>query len=695
MPRMNIWQWIGWGIGIGVILISCRRDSEVLESAAYFPLLKSSLRLQDLSAVHWRDDSSARLWMRMETSVYRLGIDNFWYFPDTSFSKNVSLKTLSLGTRSMEYRLTLGKIARDMGTSGIPILLAHGSQTVIPPFSDVTTNPTEIDITEIFESAKFVSGKLYLRLYNGLPIDLQDVVFELRNRYLGTVIVEDTIPLLSSGTMHVDSYDLAGKEVEGHLLFELISISSPGSGGLVVIDTNDAVALTLEGKNMYVEEATAVFPSQNFVDDSLDVYYHLDPIRLAYAEIAGGTLEVEAIHTMPDSMYFFLSLPGVQDMSGWPMKVNWVLRPSPTRDSVRRREVYSLVGYSVDFTGKDHDTFNSFYQITVLRFDSTGKKIHLSLKDSIYLNYRLLGMLPSYARGYMGRDTTSVAGVADMPWIRRFFDDGWIRFDEVSAGIVFENTFGFDADVILQSIVGYNSATGQYRTLNASLLGRTYRIPPATDRPLSPAYLEVPVHSASSNLISFLQNMPDQIEVVGTVFRNPSGNPNRLTDFFYDSSYLDVKVWMEAPMQLSVKDFYLQDTLAMVPFVTDEVDSFQLFWRYVNDYPITWDVQVYAWDSLHQQVIDSLWNIPWRIAPARLVDPSSPDPLGRVFASVRGEGSVMWDGADAQRFQSATHWIIRAQAQTVPDNRQVVLYSDYRLQIDVYGRIRYTLPINP
>ncbi len=675
--------------------MGCRKAPHELETSTHLPILEADLGLHRIEAVEWEADTSGVLRMRLEASVYRFGIDEFWRFPDTSFQKNVSLKTLSLGTRSVVHRLTLGQIARGMGTAGLPLLLAHGTQTIIPPFNDVGANAVEIDITEMFEEAKFISGKLYLTVHNGLPLDLHTIVFEVRNRTLGDRVIADTIPYLAAGGFFVDSYDLAGKRVEGRLLFELLSMSSPGSNGPVLVDTNDAVTLTLQGRNMYVEEATAVFPSQNFVDDSLDVYYHLDPIRLAYAEIASGKLDVEAVHTMPDSMFFYLSLPGVRDVSGRPMNVDWALRPSPTRDSVRRYEVYSLEGYSVDFTGQYHDTFNSFYQITVLRFDSTGKKVHLSLRDSIYLRYRLLDMRPAYARGYMGKDTISAGGAAEFPWLRRLFDDGWIRFEEVEAGVLFENTFGFDADILIQGVSGWNSFTRRYAVLNGPIIGTMYRVPAATDRPLTPGRREVRLSSDGSNLVDFLAEMPDRIEVTGTVFRNPSGDPERLTDFFYDSSYFDVKVWMEAPLRLSMRGLRLVDTLPMVQFSMEEVDSVRLLWRYVNDYPVKWAVQVYAWDSADGRVVDSLFARRVVVSAAQLKDGGAQPPLGRVFTPASHTGFVTLDPELARRMQAASHWIVDARARTAPDDRSVVLYSDYRLRLVLYGQAYYRLPFGP
>ncbi len=681
--------WLGIVVGIAA---GCRKEGDFLSVRAHLPLIRSELSLEKALSGRVHPDSSGMLILSMEKTVYRMTLDEFWHFPDTSFEKNVSLKTLTLGTRSVTYQMTLGQIARGLGTAGQTILLAHGSPAFIPPFSDVSADPSEIDITAMFEQATFISGKLHINLFNGLPIDLQNVIFELRNKNLGTTVIRDTISYLAKNSTFVDSYDLSGKTVEGKLLFELLSMSSPGSGGLVVIDTNDAVTLNLQGRNMYVQEAVAVFPSQKMVNDSLDVYYHLDPLRLVYAEVKSGNLDVTAVHTMPDSMFFHLSLPGVTDGTGRPLAVDWALRPSPTGDSVRRYENYALNGYAIDFTGRDHDTFNSFYQITVLSFDSTGRKVHLSLQDSIYLRYRLLSMRPRYARGYLGKDTTAAAGTALLPWMRDLFSAGAVRFDEVEAALVLENTFGFDADVVVQSISGYNSYTKRYAVLSAPLLGRRYHLPAAADAPLTPAVLAIPVSSTSSNLVDFLANMPDRIEVTGTVFRNPSGDPARLTDFFYDTSALAVKVRIEAPLRLSVTDVHLQDTLPLSPLDMGDADSVRLFWRYFNEYPIAWDVQIYAYDSTVGEVVDSLFAAPAAVAAAPLKDPSAAAPLGRVFGMAYHQASLTITPEHAERMNRATHWVVRARGRTLPDGKQVILYSDYRLAFTVFGEVFQKVP---
>ncbi len=674
-----------------LVLVSCRREENFMTVSAHLPLLHSELRMDNLFPGVGTDTAGALI-LSMEKTVYRLNVEEFWRFPDTSFKSTASLKTISLGTRSVDYRVTLGAIARSMGPSGQIILLAHGQNIVVPPFSDVSGDPLEVDITQMFDQATFVSGKLHMRVFNGLPIDLQNVVFSLRNKNLGTTVIHDTIPYLAKNTAFVDSYDLAGKTIEGRLLFELISMSSPGSGGSVLIDTNDAVTLTIQGRNMYVEEATAVFPSQNLVDDSLDVYYHLEPLRLAYTELKGGTLEVEAIHTVPDSMYFYLSLPGVTDGTGRTMDIDWVLRPSPTHDSVRRYENFSLDGYTIDLTGKNHDTFNSFYQITVLHFDSTGKKIHLSLQDSIYFNYKLLSMQPRYGRGYLGKDTHAVNVTAEMPWVRNLFSSGAVRFDALEGAIVLENTFGFDADVVVQGISGYNSYTRKYQVLTAPLLGRRYHLPAATDHPLTASRLEIPLSSSSSNLIDFLANMPDRVELTGTVFRNPSGDPQRLTDFFYDSSTLAVKIRMDAPLRLSVADMHLTDTLPFSPIGMEGPDSVRLFWKYENDYPVSWRVQVYAYDSTTGAVVDSLFGAAVTVRAAPLRDVTAPSPLGRVFGTAKEQFVLTFTPQRVSHLNRATHWVIHAVGATVPAGKKVILYSDYGLRVTVYGQVFQKMP---
>ncbi|MBK7441141.1 MAG: hypothetical protein IPI65_06325 [Bacteroidetes bacterium] len=64
--------------------------------------------------------------------------------------------------------------------------------------------------------------------------------------------------------------------VEGNLLGQILYFSTPGSPDVpVLIDTSDVVVITLTARDMELQEAVAVFPEQNLINNANDVQYDM------------------------------------------------------------------------------------------------------------------------------------------------------------------------------------------------------------------------------------------------------------------------------------------------------------------------------------------------------------------------------------------------------------------------------------
>jgi hypothetical protein len=84
----------------------------------------------------------------------------------------------------------------------------------------------------------------------------------VKNKIDQQIITMQTFTNLQPFTTQTKSIDLSGKHVEGTLVASITNIESPG-GNDVLIDTSDALIISLTAHDIKVSSATAIFPTQN------------------------------------------------------------------------------------------------------------------------------------------------------------------------------------------------------------------------------------------------------------------------------------------------------------------------------------------------------------------------------------------------------------------------------------------------
>ena len=152
-------------------------------------------------------------------------------------------------------------------------------------------------------------------------------------------------------------------------------------------------------------------------------------------------------------MSMVLSLPGTtKDGSAFYQELSL---SGPAGVGVATTEqIYDMSGYILDFRGKNPDvtdTVNTFHQILRVTLDSSGRKLAVGLKDSIRLEYRLEGLKPEYAIGYLGNtiDRTGM-DTTDFDLFKGL--DGDLTFKDVKLDFIFRNSIGARRKIKIASL---------------------------------------------------------------------------------------------------------------------------------------------------------------------------------------------------------------------------------------------------
>ena len=652
------------------------------------PIATTELTINDLlstkdSGVVKNADNSIQVVYNKSLAGVNLG--NYIKVPDTSLRKSVNFKTINLGERTLKKSITLGEVARNAGFTGQILILNNGNKMVVPALTNISTGKTSIDAQNFFQTATFIDGKLKLDIYNGFPVDITNIHIQLLNAVGGQIIIDDYISIIPSHTSFSKIYSLAGKTVEGKLIANVISMDSPGSNGnAVLIDTANAMSITISAFDMQVQSAEAIFPAQNLVNDKIDISYNLGGPLITYMRIKSGDIRITAKHTIQDSLHINYSIPRAT-INGVPLVLNRTVPPAPIGDSAEISEIYKVDNYTIDLSGRNRDTFNTFYNTLAVSIDSSGKIRHLSLKDSIYIFYGLFDVIPEYLHGYLGQRVDSIKASINFDGFNKI-TGGSLSLPDFKVSLELDNGVGAEANVIITKLTGRNTRTGKTIDLQGTSVGTPIKIKPARDNPFTPSVNIISLDTKNSNIRELLSILPDKIDYDMRVIINPNGNTSNYNDFLYNTSAISASINLETPVQLGINGLTLQDTVAVPLTVsTGENAKDALFNIYVdNGFPFEAQLQLYNMDKFNF-LVDSFLLPNNKTIKAGVLDPVT----GKIAQSSQSIIQADINSLRVNQLRYSGRMLVKAKLNTVPANKLIKIYSDYKMKVKVTGTLTY------
>lgn len=551
---------------IVIIGNSCKVQDPSWETGILAPLVKTKLSISNIvDQEKANTDSTGLIHLVYSNKLYDLAIDSFFTFSDTSLRKTFRIDSLSLYTTSFDYPLSMGTLARNAGPIGQLLLLFHGFQQSIPEIPNVSSAPIEIKADTLFQTMTLEQGSLDISLYNGLPIDITDATFEIRNVKAGDVVVSGQFPLIAAGTTESKSFDLSGRTVEGVLQGQLVKLSSPGSRGVpVLIDTTNYINAKLTVSNLHPLTATALWPAQNLINDSY--YFGIEGLNVELKEslIGSGKARIILTSTLKDSTRFTYRLP-TATKDGKPFEKFILLSPAPVGGVSTHTEEESMEGYHFDFSGANNDSFNLSFNQVIASIDSTGLMKTISKGDSIYVELAFENLRPRYARGYL-TDTILNSGLSeDKLDIFNRIESGNLKLQNASLQVEVENNIGVDLDINIHNLKSINTKRNSSVSLSGSEVEKPIHIIRAVDKGsaanVQGSLTSLTIDRTNSNLDEFINNLPDKIEYDVELHANPLGNTSIWNDFIYDSRFLNLNLLLDVPLELSASGLTLADTV--------------------------------------------------------------------------------------------------------------------------------------
>lgn len=674
-----------------LVLNSCKMQDPSWNSDFLVPLAKSKLSIKDLvpdSLVKVSQDSNVHIVYSKE--LYGLAVDSIFSFSDTGVIRSFNIDSLSLFTTETDFKITLGDIARNAGLAGLLILGQHGKQIPVPAISPISSPVLPFDGDSLFTTMTLNEGNIDVSMYNGLPIEITNVLFDLKNSSDNSLVLQGSFPSIPPGTTMTRTFLLNGKTVEGKLNAQLISLSSPGSNGIpVLIDTNNFIQAGLKVYNLHPITATAVFPAQNLINNGQNFVLKNLPVFLKESKAKSGQILIKLFSTLEDSIYMTYRLPSAT-LNGVPFEVKKTLPPAPPGGLSSFEKLFDFSGYLLDLSGKNGDTINTAYNEFVVRIEYTGIKKTLSKKDSIYAQLSFLNLKPEYARGYLGNQTydygpaeIEIDGLSDI--------NGHLDLANVKLDVEAENFIGADASFEIKEFSSVNSRNNKTVDLTGSYKSGSITVPRANEvtapELVRPSYTQLNIDQSNSNIKAFVANLPDKIKYSLFLQTNPQGNTSNYRDFVYDGKFLNLRLLVDVPLEFSASGISLMDTIDLDLNYEDvsKVESATLYFLADNSFPMDCELQFYLYDPVLSSMTALLPQN--AVIKAGLYDPV----LQKVTSATFTKIPVEFTKLKIEQLFNSKKILAKAIFSTAPPNTKVKIFSDAGIDLKITGLFNYLI----
>lgn len=656
----------------------CKRKPARWDTNGAVPLFRTTLSLDNID--------NNRLINSASDSSYNLIYDELIYSatlaqlktPDTSINTGFTLNRLKLNDRSINQSITLGQIN--------PLFnFLDGQTTDVPAQDQSNLSPVDIDASAFFETATLDSGYLDVTLENELPVNVSLLVFQIINANDQSEVALDSFTNIAVNGKVTRTIDLRNKTVNKALKGVIKRLVTNASNGPVLIQAKKGVNVTLTVRNLRPRSAIAAFPDQTVVNQNEALSMDMQGAEVKYFKVKEGNLHIKLQSTIQENMTMFFSVPSAT-LNGVPLVRTVKLPGVAPGTSETHEEIINMAGYLFDFRGKDPDitdTVNTFHQILIVKLDSSGRKLKVTLDDSIRILYSVSELIPEYAIGYLGK-TLNATGPSTSPFQLFKGLDGDMQLKNFTASVLVRNYVGAEGRLRVNKMEAENIFNGRKQVLSATPLNSDIFIgPPAFQRD---AYTEknIVMDQNNSNIKSFVEVLPQLIHYDYDVETNPNGNVSNYNDFVFDNSRVDVFLRLETPANFGINGLTLRDTQALdLGDIKDDqrLKSATLFIDVENGYPFEVGMELTFMDNQFRALGTA------NIENNQTILPGKTDAQGRPLSSTTSRLVIKIPREKIGMLQHAESVVIKASIKGDGVNKKI--YNTYKLKISTNGEFEY------
>jgi hypothetical protein len=423
-------------------------------------------------------------------------------------------------------------------------------------------------------------------------------------------------------------------------------------------------------------------------------------IELSKAIVKQGRVKVQLSNNYAQPLLYEYQLPSASK-NGKALDTTFYIPGGSTANPGTTSCYINLAGYSIDFTGANHNTYNTILQNGALNTAPNALADTIQIGQGLIANFTFMGIVPQYALGYFGSQSITVGPDTAAFTAFNAIKKGMLNLNSATVSLQLVNQFGVALQASISGISSINTNNPGTVNLSSSSAGlNKINIPAAHDNngpsnpfvSITPAPLApIVFNNGNSNVKDFIGNLPGRLSYKLNARINPpvNGSPNQSlgNDFGYYGTSFSANLNINVPLFFSASNLLLADTISLNLGGVNQlknVNGGNLILTATNSFPfiITLNAQLL---DVNKHVIDNLSINTNTIAAAPL------NANGKVSYPLKSKLYIPLTPAKISSLQKAKYIYYSASFNTVNQPAQVKFYSNYTLDLLLTADINYTL----
>jgi hypothetical protein len=419
-------------------------------------------------------------------------------------------------------------------------------------------------------------------------------------------------------------------------------------------------------------------PGFQLYDEFESTTLKLNDVKLREVFMKSGYLEYTIKSYVNGYLNWDYELPGLT-YNGVAASIEAVT--SPTTDDTNPSTlngVFDLTDYHLNLGGEDGFGFNKAVTHLTLVVDP-GNNIAATVSgdDSVVVELKFIDPVLSYARGYFGQHEIQVNEIVDLG-LNFNMPTGILNIDEADVGLGVINYLGADAKIHFGNLSCYNSVADNSVYLNYSPLFDPINVTRAYDNNgiIEPALISFDLNNSNSNIAAFLENLPNQFTVDGSIQINPLGDVMDGNDFVYADQTIETRLDIDIPLRIAMNNFVMQDTLELSDIENLTNVSGKLFLEIENYFPFSADIKLDLLNSDGNLIRSIINNQPMSSASLTAI-PGNTNAAQSSF-------EIDVDAILLGELKAGNKLLMRINLNTPGGNSPVGIYKWYKMNFKLY-----------
>jgi hypothetical protein len=345
--------------------------------------------------------------------------------------------------------------------------------------------------------------------------------------------------------------------------------------------------------------------------------FNLQAVKLKKAKLSTGNIIVTAKNYSRVPLKITLSIPNAK-LNNVPLLSSSSIAGKSNGQPGILNSTISLADYDLNLFNTSTNTYNSLGQSISLAVDDNAPIDTIFFLDSVAISVQFSDLSPNYVTGYFGKlEQTFVNGPTVFDF-KKVLNAEQIQLEKANLDLKFKNFIGVDLRADLSNLSGKNTDNGTIKSLKLNnnspirlnLIRATSTSP--IYEPITPSETNYSFNNNNSNIVEFLNNIPNELNLNGKFTLNPLGiNINNFSDFYKRNKLIETDYEITVPGKFSFKNLKLQVDGVLEIKNKDDLDNFKegkLILYSTNNFPYQIQLQGYFLND-QNQIVDSLFGI--------------------------------------------------------------------------------------